>query len=592
MRQLVEHTTVSRGQVIVTGFRTLIYLEIQGQIRGPFSLADIVRWLQQGRISLDAKASIDGGTWMPLGRVLEAIQASHNVPAAPRLDQRAKPAAPQPQDNKEEKVEPLARPPRLPESPQSAEVSRRSLPDRFRFREWRAYYAVAAGCLVLILLAGIVIGVTAGKRAEVQTAQAESNKPATFETKEEVDTPAAEPGSSSESAEESYDLAEEEPAPSAPPPPEPERNEVPPEPDEPSKPKDKPTPGSEAWIAHVRRATVVVRNQRSDGSSLGSGFFVEAPDGKPVIITNYHVVQGAIALTVELYDGTTLRVDQIQRFPKTDLAFLRCTGLRAPQILELRTTKPIVGEPTYAYGAPKGLSGTLTRGVVSALRSSDELTTTIPELSGMPYDCRMWIQTDTTINHGNSGGPLLDEIARVVGVNTLGLFEAGVENTNFCVSSLDVVDRLARMQLEPFQPDLGGDVALDGVDAQVALTTLIYWGIATATVAEFLASLDDAGELPPQLFLQRVRNQAISSAALLSALEVETVDPAALEWGREVQAWLAAFADFNATVLQQGLLTQVDQLRFAALCVKLEEIGKRQDQTKRYLTRKYGVAFP
>jgi len=140
-------------------------------------------------------------------------------------------------------------------------------------------------------------------------------------------------------------------------------------------------------------------------TSLGSGFIIDA-DG--LVVTNNHVIAEADEITVRFSDGSTLEAEVIGRDPKTDLALLRVepeTPLPALQWGNSDTAR--VGDWVLAIGNPFGLGGTVTAGIVSA-RGRD--------INAGPYDD--FIQTDASINRGNSGGPLFNLAGEVIGINT------------------------------------------------------------------------------------------------------------------------------------------------------------------------------
>jgi len=141
------------------------------------------------------------------------------------------------------------------------------------------------------------------------------------------------------------------------------------------------------------------------GASLGSGFVV-SDDG--VIVTNNHVVEDAEKLTVTLKDGREFEAKVLGLDPKTDLAVLKIeTSEILPTVGWGNSDTIRVGDPVFAVGAPFGLSGSVTSGIVSARGR---------EIGSGPYDD--FIQVDAPINKGNSGGPLFDSKGNVVGVNT------------------------------------------------------------------------------------------------------------------------------------------------------------------------------
>jgi S1-C subfamily serine protease len=149
--------------------------------------------------------------------------------------------------------------------------------------------------------------------------------------------------------------------------------------------------------------------QQQRGQATGSGFVINR-DG--TILTNAHVIQGAVKITVQLGDNKAVDAKVIGKDQNTDLALLKIPtdGLSLTP-LALGDSKNVqVGDPTIAIGNPFGLDRTLTTGVVSALQRQ------IRAPNGFSID--NVIQTDAPINPGNSGGPLLDGFGRVIGINS------------------------------------------------------------------------------------------------------------------------------------------------------------------------------
>ena len=141
----------------------------------------------------------------------------------------------------------------------------------------------------------------------------------------------------------------------------------------------------------------------------GSGFVYDA-NGH--VITNYHVVADATSLEVRLSDGASYDAELVGSDPSTDLAVLK---VDAPadvlQPLDLGNSDDVaIGDGVVAIGSPYGLEETVTAGIVSALDR------TIESTNG--YSIPGTIQTDAAINHGNSGGPLLNAQGDVIGVNS------------------------------------------------------------------------------------------------------------------------------------------------------------------------------
>lgn len=145
---------------------------------------------------------------------------------------------------------------------------------------------------------------------------------------------------------------------------------------------------------------------RRRASSLGSGFIIEA-DG--LVVTNNHVIEDADEISVILADNTILKATVIGRDPKVDLALLKVEADKPlPTIKWGDSDKMRVGDWAVAIGNPFGIGVTVTAGIVSA--RSRQLS------NGNAYDD--YIQTDASINRGNSGGPLINMKGEVIGINT------------------------------------------------------------------------------------------------------------------------------------------------------------------------------
>jgi serine protease Do len=139
-------------------------------------------------------------------------------------------------------------------------------------------------------------------------------------------------------------------------------------------------------------------------TSLGSGFIINR-DG--YILTNNHVVENATEISVKLSDAREFKAKVIGRDPKTDIALIKIEASNLPVVPFGDSDKLEVGEPVMAIGNPFGLNQTVTTGIVSAKGRF---------IGEGPYD--NFIQTDASINRGNSGGPLLNVNGEAVGINT------------------------------------------------------------------------------------------------------------------------------------------------------------------------------
>lgn len=171
----------------------------------------------------------------------------------------------------------------------------------------------------------------------------------------------------------------------------------------------------------------------------GSGFVL---DRKGHIVTNQHVVSEAGSISVSFWNGTVFAADLVGTDPSTDLAVIK---VRAPvSLLEpLRigdSNDVAVGDTVLAIGSPFGLEGTLTSGIVSALHRQ----MTAPN----DFTINDTIQTDAAINHGNSGGPLLDRRGRVIGVNAqIESDSGGSDGVGFAIPS-NTVRSITRQLIE------------------------------------------------------------------------------------------------------------------------------------------------
>ncbi|MCP4923539.1 MAG: Do family serine endopeptidase [bacterium] len=190
--------------------------------------------------------------------------------------------------------------------------------------------------------------------------------------------------------------------------------------------------------------------------SLGSGVLVRA-DG--VIVTNYHVIDGANEIKVVLLDGREFKAKIIAKEKRTDLAVLKISGDTFP-FLTLKDADALeVGDPVLAIGNPFGLGQTVTSGIVSALARNQ---------LGV-RDFRSLIQTDAAINPGNSGGALVSLDGFLVGINTAILSRSGGSmGLGFAVPSNLLVPLIASADNEGkiLRPWTG--VAVQSVNAEMA----------------------------------------------------------------------------------------------------------------------------
>jgi S1-C subfamily serine protease len=175
------------------------------------------------------------------------------------------------------------------------------------------------------------------------------------------------------------------------------------------------------------------------GAKLGSGFVI---DKRGHIVTNYHVVEGTDNVAVSFSNRDSVNAQIVGTDPSTDLALLRVrtSGTALTPLPLGNSDKVQVGDPVVAIGNPFGLDRTVTSGIVSALQRL----ITAPNRFTIDHV----IQTDAPINHGNSGGPLLNARGQVIGVNTqieTGDIATGNVGVGFSVPSNTVKDVVAQL---------------------------------------------------------------------------------------------------------------------------------------------------
>jgi S1-C subfamily serine protease len=202
-----------------------------------------------------------------------------------------------------------------------------------------------------------------------------------------------------------------------------------------------------------------------EGTATGSGIVI---DRNGTILTNYHVVENAVKVTVSFEKGKTVEAQVLGKDPSNDLAVLRIhpDGLQLHPIPLGDSSKVEVGDPVYAIGNPFDLQRTLTTGVISALQRE------IKAPNGFSID--NVLQTDAPINPGNSGGPLLNVQGQVIGINSQ--IETGGSGDGSVGIGFAIPINLAKSEIS--QLEKGGTVSK------------AYLGVVSLTIDGSLAGLN------------------------------------------------------------------------------------------------------
>src|SRR6266436_4772525 len=191
----------------------------------------------------------------------------------------------------------------------------------------------------------------------------------------------------------------------------------------------------------------------------GSGFII---DKEGHVLTNYHVIAEARQVEVTLHNRKKYRATVIGTDRSHDLAVIQIKGAEFKPMVLGDSRNLQVGQKVYAIGNPFGLSGTMTRGIVSSIRS-------VKEPDGMSIDEA--IQTDAAINPGNSGGPLLNWHGEVIGINTMIASNVGqsagigfaipINTAKAVLNDLVTIGRVRRPALGVRTIPIGGELATE-----------------------------------------------------------------------------------------------------------------------------------
>ena len=205
--------------------------------------------------------------------------------------------------------------------------------------------------------------------------------------------------------------------------------------------------GANSAVATVARqlgpATVtIVARQAGTGAALGSGFVFAHDGNTSYVLTNNHVVEGARSLNVVMPGGRNLTAEVVGTDKLDDLAVVAVNNGSLPLATFAVSRDLRVGEPVVAIGSPLGNEGSVTSGVISALHRT---ITAGGDGGSNPETLQDVLQTDASINRGNSGGPLADMNGNVIGVNVA--IAGNGSNIGFSIPS-DLARRVAELLIK------------------------------------------------------------------------------------------------------------------------------------------------
>jgi serine protease Do len=246
------------------------------------------------------------------------------------------------------------------------------------------------------------------------------------------------------------------------------------------------------------------RNQppAREGRSLGSGFFIDA-EGH--IVTNHHVVDGATEITVSMQSGDELKAKVIGSDQNTDLAVIKVERKEPfPFVKFADDAKPKVGDWVVAVGNPFGLGGTATAGIISAMGR---------EGTNSYVD---FIQTDASINRGNSGGPTFDLNGNVIGVNSMILSPTGGNVGIGLAIPADTAEQIIRQLIENGKITRG------------------WLGVLISDLTEDLAMATGAGDAKGAFIQSVTENSPASKAGFEAGDVVLTIDGQNFDGSREL----------------------------------------------------------
>ncbi len=323
------------------------------------------------------------------------------------------------------------------------------------------------------------------------------------------------------------------------------------------------------------------RNSRKV-QSLGSGFIIDAAEG--IIVTNNHVIADADEIEINLSDGKKLKATLVGKDPKTDLAVLKVDPKKYPltAVKFGDSDKARIGDWVMAIGNPFGLGGTVTVGIISA-RNRD--------INSGPYD--RFIQTDASINRGNSGGPLFNMDGEVVGINSAIISPSGGSiGLGFSIPAelaIGVVDQLRKygetrrgwlgVRIQPVTDDIAESLGMENSDGALIAGIIKGGPVDNGTLL--------AGDVVKQFGVKPIKEARDLSRAVAESGVGDSVDVVIVRKGKEqtIKVKLGRLEDGEKTLANNG-----DEPSKSPAVVETKALGMTLSDLDEEMRKKFEIA--
>lgn len=245
-------------------------------------------------------------------------------------------------------------------------------------------------------------------------------------------------------------------------------------------------------INSVYESVVYIEVESSRTSSSGSGFVYKEDDKYGYILTNYHVIEDGKKYSVTFNDGTEIEAEYVNGDEYYDIAILKLSKDKINKVATLGNSSTLeLGDTVFTVGAPLGKDymGTITKGIVSGINRMVSVS-----LTSGTYLMEV-IQTDASINSGNSGGPICNIKGEVIGITSSKLVGSGVEGMGFAIPINSVMDIINSIESgkEIIRPYIGVQL----VDLSNTFALQYYYNIKIGSDVTFGAVLNYVEENKP-----------------------------------------------------------------------------------------------